>query len=128
VLSAHVAAGIYVHCDGGRLPAEARDTADAVLMFDRLFDSFNGTKKAASMTQPVLKEYRVAMEETSKQAQLWDEVTDYLDSLVIVDPATGEVQRTSPFQKSLQETILAMRILWEDLQQEGFDCLPTRRG
>jgi len=70
VLSAHFAAGIYVHCDGGRLPAEARDTADAVLMFDRLFDSFNGTKKAASMTQPVLKEYHVAMDETSKHTQL----------------------------------------------------------
>jgi len=111
VLSAHFAAGIYVHCDGGRLPVEARDTADAVLMFDRLFDSFNGTKKAASMTQPVLKEYRVAMVETSMHAQLWDEVTDYLDCLVIVDSATSEVQQTSPFQKSLKETMLAMRIL-----------------
>jgi len=55
------------------------------------------------------------------------DVTAYLDSLVIVDSATGEVQRTSPFQKSLKETMLVMRILGVDLREERFDCLPTRR-
>ena len=76
-LSSSTAAGLYTHATFGNLPHEACFTADVILQFDRLMDSFNGTTEADPQNPP-LKMYKVALTDASPHLGLWAEVKTML--------------------------------------------------
>ena len=129
VLSSRVAAGLYIYTDTGRLPPQAEGTAYMTLLLDKVFDSFNGTTAAVRGSPPPAKPYRMSVSKESPHLELWKEAVKWLEYLTFYNAETRQpVRNNGPtFHRSLLITMKAMDVLWQDLEGEGYQSLPTRR-
>lgn len=100
-------------------PHEAADTADFLLFFDKLFDSFNGY----SFEPKHGKYLRVALKDNSPHIEFWNEAIKVLKSIKFIKKRSPSVP---PSIKNWTLTIERTRGLWKNLKKEGHTYLKTK--
>lgn len=95
-------------------------TANFLLFFDKLFDTFNGSAVA-----PVHgKEFRVALTSTSPHFKFWREAIPVLETVRFLS-ANGR-EHIPPTIKNWLATIRGRMIVWQKLKAVGFKFLASR--
>ncbi|KAL0859098.1 hypothetical protein ABMA27_010940 [Loxostege sticticalis] len=111
------------HADGTPVSSTMGSTAEAVLFWDRLFDSVNGSRGGSApgkMRGPVKEVAGV-----SRHVEFWQEAIRTLNNISFVEPNTTQRK----YVPSLRNWILTLKSfisLWSELKLEGVSLWYTR--
>lgn len=104
----------------GKLPKAAIGTANFLLFFDKLFDSFNG-----SAVEPAHgKLLRCAISSSSPHLKFWKDAITVLETVRFV--STRGREHVPPTIRDWITSIRGMRKLWYNLKEKGFKFVSPR--
>lgn len=122
VLSATTAASLNAYTWLKILPEEAKDTAELLALFDKLFDLLN------SSSFKVRKKWNRPFKGTDEQINFLYYMLKLLQNLKLIDPVTKkDCTNDVNFIKGWKVSIRALLDLWSSCKKEGVDHLFTRR-
>lgn len=124
VLSHSVAVAMHTYIDFGKIPEEARTTANFISTMNKLFDILNSS---------TLESYQAFMG-TAKQIQFLNKMDDMFSSLKVIqrrkdknnEEKEKDVTNTLKFIYGWRLTISSILKLWEVLQKKNYKFLFTR--
>ncbi|XP_048487611.1 uncharacterized protein LOC105392797 isoform X2 [Plutella xylostella] len=111
------------HADGSLVSSTMKNTAEAVLFFDRVFDSVNGSRGGSApgkMRGPVKE-----INGECKHLDFWKESIRVLQDLYYVDTNVGDRKRV-PSVKNWITTLESFINLWVELKDMGVSFFYTR--
>ncbi|KAL0849398.1 hypothetical protein ABMA28_013697 [Loxostege sticticalis] len=109
--------------DGAPVSSTMKNTSEAVLFFDRLFDSVNGSRggSAPGKLRGPVKE----VEGVSRHVEFWQEAIRTLRNIYFVEPNTGQRKNVPSIQNWLI-TLKSFISIWSELKLMGVGLFYTR--
>lgn len=123
VLSARVAAGMTTYMKFKKIPQEAAITVEVIAKFENLFDIFN------CVTHYSPKEFRTAFKGEQFKLVFLLETSEYIKNINVVSKSKldKDVTNSVSFLDGWRISISSLIGLWNDLKDEGFSYILTRR-
>lgn len=123
LLSRSVAAGLSTYIDFNVIEDEsARHTVELIMLMNDLFDALNSSSLRDSY------KYKRAFCGRKEQIDFFNKMLTFFQTLKLRDPRTGnDATQNVKFIQGFQITIKSILHLYEDLKQEGYKYILTRR-
>lgn len=123
VLSARVAAGMTTYMKFKKIPPEAAFTIEVIAKFDNLFDIFN------CFTHNSPKAFRTPFKGEQFKIDFLLETSEYIKNINVVSKSKldKDLTNTVSFLDGWRISISSLIGLWNDLKDEGFSYILTRR-
>lgn len=122
LLSRSVASGLSTFIDFKVIDESARPTVEFIQMMNDLFDTLNSSNFCDSYL------YKSAFSGNENQKDFLNKMLTFFQTLKLRDPKNGkDVAKNVKFINCFEITIQSILQLHEDLKQEGYPYLLTRR-